>query len=102
MKAFLALVLALFVTARPLSAEHAPLRPVDLNTATVTELMQLPRIGARTAERIVKFRKEHGAYRRIEEVMNVQGIGEKSFVRLRPYLAVSHAAPVEKSASARR
>ena len=50
----LALALAL---ALPLSAAapRAPQRPVNLNTATVTELMQLPRIGQKTAERIVAF-----------------------------------------------
>lgn len=81
----LALVLAL-----PLSAaERGPSRPVSLNTATVTELMQLPRIGAKTAERIVAFRKQHGAFRRLEELMNVKGIGEKSFARLKPHLVLA-------------
>jgi len=82
-----------------IGAERAPLRPIDLNSATVTELMQLPRVGAKTAERMVQFRKQHGGYRRIEEVMNVQGIGEKSFVRLRPFLTVSHPAPAAVGAS---
>lgn len=50
----LALALAL---AFPLAAgARAPQRPVNLNTATVTELMQLPRIGQKTAERILAFR----------------------------------------------
>jgi len=67
---------------------RAPLGPVNLNTATVTELMQLPKVGARTAERIVAYRKQHGGFKRIEEVMNVKGIGEKSFVKLRQHLSV--------------
>ncbi|HJW09497.1 MAG TPA: helix-hairpin-helix domain-containing protein [Holophagaceae bacterium] len=70
-------------------APRSPQRPVDLNTATATELMQLPRIGMGTAERIVAFRKEHGAFTRPEEVMNVKGIGEKSFAKLKPLLLVS-------------
>jgi len=81
----LALVLAL---AGPVAAERAPQRPVNLNTATVTELMQLPRVGARTAERIVAFRKQHGSFLRPEELMNVKGIGEKSYTRLKPSLTV--------------
>jgi competence protein ComEA len=78
----LALMLGLPVSA----AERAPQRPVNLNTATVTELMQLPRIGAKTAERIIAFRKQHGGFRRAEELMNVKGIGEKGFARLKPHL----------------
>ena len=89
-----ALVLAL---ALPLAAagvrsakakSPTPQHPINLNSATVTELMQLPKIGAKTAERIIKFRKEHGGFRRSEELMNVKGIGEKSFVKLKPYLSV--------------
>ena len=66
----------------------APQHPINLNSATVTELMQLPKVGAKTAELIIKFRKEHGGFRRSEELMNVKGIGEKSFVKLKPYLSV--------------
>ena len=88
-----------FALALPLAAAgkapHQPQRPVNLNTATVTELMQLPRIGQKTAERIVAFRKEHGGFQRPEELMNVKGIGEKAFARLKPFLA---AAPRHTSA----
>lgn len=88
----LALALAL---ALPLSAAgqapRAPQRPVNLNTATVTELMQLPRIGQKTAERIVGFRKQHGGFQRPEELMNVKGIGEKSYAKLKPFLAATPA-----------
>lgn len=84
----LALALAL---ALPLSAGQTPQRPVNLNTATVTELMQLPRIGQKTAERIVGFRKQHGGFQRPEELMNVKGIGEKSYARLKPFLAATPA-----------
>lgn len=69
----------------------APIHPVDLNTATLTELTQLPGIGARTAERIVAWRKEHGAFKRPEEVMHVKGIGEKGFRKLSPFLRTSAA-----------
>ena len=53
--------------------------------------MQLPRVGAKTAERIVAFRKQHGGFQRPEELMNVKGIGEKSYAKLKPYLNVSAA-----------
>ena len=85
----LALALALPLSAAPDRAPRAPQRPVNLNTATVTELMQLPRIGQRTAERIIAFRKQHGGFQRPEELMNVKGIGEKSYAKLKPFLALS-------------
>lgn len=90
-----------FALALPLAAagarvakpkSHAPQHPINLNSATVTELMQLPKIGMKTAERIISFRKEHGGFRRSEELMNVKGIGEKSFQKLQPYLSVGAAA----------
>lgn len=96
----LALALAL---ALPLNAaERAPQRPVNLNTATVTELMQLPRIGAKTAERIIAFRKQHGSFQRPEELMNVKGIGEKSFARLKPHLTVGSAPAAPRPATERK
>jgi len=52
----LALALALPIAAAPSPTPRAPQRPINLNTATVTELMQLPRVGQKTAERIVSFR----------------------------------------------
>ncbi len=76
-------------------APRQPQHPVNLNTATVTELMQLPRVGPKTAERIIAFRKEHGGFQRPEELMNVKGIGEKGFARIKPFLAAS---PVPTSA----
>jgi competence protein ComEA len=66
---------------------------VDLNTATLTELLQLPRVGARTAARILAFRKANGPFRRPEEIMNIQGIGEKAFRRLQPHITVGGTPP---------
>lgn len=80
--AILALSMPLLAGGRP------PQAPVNINTASVTELMQLPKVGARTAERIVAYRKQHGGFKRVEELMNVKGIGEKSFAKLRSHLSV--------------
>ena len=71
------------------AGSRPPEHPIDLNTATATELMELPRVGARTAARILAFRQEHGAFKCPEELMNVKGIGEKAFLRLKPHLATS-------------
>lgn len=75
------------------AGDRAPQRPINLNTATATELMQLPRVGAKTAERIIQLRKQQGGFRRVEEILNVKGIGEKSFAKLKPHLTVGDGNP---------
>jgi competence protein ComEA len=64
---------------------------VNLNTATVEQLQKLPGIGPKTAARIVEYRQKHGGFKKIEELMNVRGVGEKSFLRIRSQLAVTPA-----------
>jgi len=71
--------------------------PVNLNTATVAQLEALPGIGARTAERIVEHRQKHGGFKKIEDLMQVRGVGEKSFLKLKPMLTVA-AAKAERPA----
>jgi competence protein ComEA len=61
---------------------------VNINTASATELAYLPRLGAKVAARIIERRKEK-PFARPEELMEVKGIGEKLFVTLKPYVAVS-------------
>ncbi len=61
---------------------------VNLNTATQAELEALPGIGPKVAARIIEYRKTKGPFKKIEELMNVQGVGEKSFLKLRPQLTV--------------
>ena len=65
-----------------------PAKKVNINTATAAELSYLPRLGAKVAARIVEHRKEK-PFARTEELMEVKGIGEKLFLSLKPYLAVS-------------
>jgi comEA protein len=62
---------------------------VNLNTATVAQLESLPGIGKATAERIIEYRQKNNGFKKIEELMNVRGIGEKSFLQLKPLITVS-------------
>jgi competence protein ComEA len=64
-------------------------QPIDLNRASAEELSTIPGIGKTLAQRIVDFRDEHGPFSRVEDVMKVKGIGEKSFQKIRPYLKVA-------------
>jgi comEA protein len=56
---------------------------VNINKAGVEELMSLPGVGPKIAQRIVEYRTQHGPFKRKEELMNVQGIGPKKFERLK-------------------
>ena len=64
---------------------------VNINTASATELDALPGIGAKTAARIVEYRQKNGPFKKVEELMNVRGVGEKNFVKLKPQLTVGSA-----------
>jgi competence protein ComEA len=78
-------------TARTKTVDQAAAKPtvqVNLNTATVADLQELPGVGAKVAARIVEYRQKQGPFKRIEELMNIQGIGEKSFLKLRPQITV--------------
>ena len=63
--------------------------PIDLNQATAAELESLPGVGPRTSERIIEYRRDNDGFKKIEELMNIRGIGERSFLRLRPLVTVT-------------
>ena len=73
------------------AAKPASTAVVNLNTASATDLEALPGIGAKTAARIVDYRQKNGPFKKIEELMNVQGIGEKNFLKLKPQITVAPA-----------
>lgn len=58
-------------------------RKINLNTASIEELEELPGIGPTLATRIVEYREKHGPFRKVEQLMNVSGIGIKKFESLK-------------------
>jgi competence protein ComEA len=76
---------------RSTAAKPASTAIVNLNTATAADLEGLPGIGAKTAARIVEYRQKNGPFKKVEELMNVRGVGEKNFLKLKPQLAVGPA-----------
>lgn len=61
---------------------------VNINRAGVEELVTLPGIGETVAKRIVAYRKNNGEFAKTEELMNVRGIGEKTYAKIAPMLTV--------------
>lgn len=61
---------------------------VDINAASVEELMSVQGIGPVIAQRIVEFREKNGPYKSVDDLLKVQGIGEKSLTKIREKLAV--------------
>jgi competence protein ComEA len=78
--------------ASPAAAGQAASAMLNLNTATIAQLEALPGIGRATADRIIEYRETSGGFKKIEDLMNVRGIGEKNFLRLKPLITVSPAA----------
>ena len=74
-------VLLLFLLAPLALGEEMP--RIDLNKATLSQLDSLPGIGPVIAERILELREKSGPYKRIEDLMNIRGIGEKKFLKLK-------------------
>jgi comEA protein len=94
-----ALVAALVLLSLPLVAQRAPKPPVtatvvstevvNLNSATAAQIASLPGIGPKTADLVVQYRTKNGPFKKIEEIMNVRGIGEKSFLKIKDRLTVA-------------
>jgi competence protein ComEA len=93
---FASLVVCLLLAAPAASAAQGKAAPavkaapsvVNLNTASSAQIEALPGVGASTAKRIIEYREKNGGFKKIEELMNVKGIGEKSFLKLKPLVTV--------------
>jgi comEA protein len=71
---------------KPTAASNSKL--VNINTADAGQLIELPRIGPKMAQRILEFRKSNGNFKRTQDLMKVKGIGEKVFAKLQPLITI--------------
>ena len=92
------LLLCLSLAIGPVSAlaqksSPASTEKIDLNSATAEQLQSLPGIGPTTAKRIIDHRTKVGKFNRIEEIINIKGMGEKKFQKIKDRLVLQTAIP---------
>ena len=63
--------------------------PININTAREKELIELPRIGPAMAKRIIQYREDNGPFQTKNDIMNVKGIGEKTFAKLENLISIN-------------
>ena len=61
---------------------------VNVNSATAEELSLLPGVGPAKAQAILEYRKQHGSFKRVEDLSEVKGIGDKALERMRPHVVL--------------
>jgi len=91
--ALAAFIAAPSVSAQSKSAGRTSAKPpvtgtININTASATDLQRLPGIGAKTAGRVIDYRQKNGPFKKVEELMNVRGVGEKNFLKLKNQISV--------------
>jgi competence protein ComEA len=64
---------------------------VNINSASADQLTALPGIGPSYAQRIVEYREKNGPFKRVEDILNVRGIGEKTFEKIRERITIGAA-----------
>ena len=78
------------------SSAPAAAPALNLNTATQADLEKLPGVGPATAKQILDYRQKNNGFKKVEELMNIKGIGEKSFLKLKPLVTVAPAKTQER------
>lgn len=67
---------------------QSAVKKININTASAQELATLPRIGPKKASAVIEYRNKNGKFQRIEDIIKVKGIGEKTFLRLKDLITV--------------
>jgi len=82
------LLCLLAIAALANAKKKPPATPLDLNTATLEQLEQLPGIGPTAAQAIINFRTKSGRFQKIEDLLAIRGISQRKLNQLRPYVTV--------------
>ena len=79
------------------ATKKPPLKPININTANSEELQQVPGIGPATAEKILQMRKSYGAFKSVDDLLSIRGIGKKRLEKMRKFLTVSKATALNRT-----
>jgi competence protein ComEA len=93
------LAVLVFVAATVPAKKKPPAAPVNLNTATAEQLQLVPGIGPATADKILQMRKAYGAFKSVDDLLAIRGIGPKRLEKMRKYLTVAKPGAAGKSAT---
>ena len=85
---FLILTFMALAAAPTIAAGESGPEKIDINAAAIEELTELPGIGRAYAQRIVDYRKKNGPFRKIEDLLNVRGIGDATLEKIRDRVMV--------------
>jgi competence protein ComEA len=91
-RSFVALVVALSLALPVAAPAQDKVVKVDLNRATLEQLVALPKIGPAVAQRVIEYREKSGGFKKVEDLLNVRGIGDKTFAQLRDRITVGEPA----------
>lgn len=61
---------------------------ISINTASLTELMEIPGIGEKKAQAIIQYRTSHGLFKAVEDLTMIKGIGDKMLEKMKPYIGL--------------
>ncbi len=86
-KLFLVVPFAIFLFTSYGLAEAAK---ININTASVEQLVELPGVGEATASKIVAFREQNGGFKTIDDLLNVKGIGERKYEKMKSLITVGN------------
>ena len=75
------------------ATKKPPAHPIDINSANSAQLQEVPGIGPATADKILQMRKSYGAFKSVDDLLSVRGIGPKRLEKMRKYLVAGHALP---------
>lgn len=82
-----------------LAKKKPPTHPINLNSASSAELQQVPGIGPSTADKILEMRKSYGAFKSVDDLLAIKGIGPKRLEKMRKYLTIGKVPQAKKTSS---